>query len=140
MLYSADNQLQLRPNIKVIPYTLAYHLWINQTCDHVAVTCFIIIIFILPASSMWLRNPNWPFNTNPNPLKWGTNGTEGVCRWVKLQENEKKDSICFLNIILETLTIPLIMLTILCLNGREKVVWLRVNFWVISKTHHKPNV
>ena len=52
----------------------------------------------------------------------------------------KKNSICFLNIILETLTIPLIMLTILCLNGREKVVLLSVNYWAIWKTHHKPNV
>ena len=43
-------------------------------------------------------------------------------------------TISFLNIILETLTIPLIVITILCLNGRGKAVLLSVNYWAIGKT------
>ena len=49
-------------------------------------------------------------------------------------------TIFFLKIILETLNIPLIVITILCLNGRGKDVLLNVNYWAIGKTNHMPNV
>ena len=50
-------------------------------------------------------------------------------------------TISFLIIILKTLTIPLVIIIILCLNRRRgKAVLPSVNYWVISKIHHKPSL